>query len=43
MFDLGKLESDWVTGIKNNYNNNTEIANLLPDGLVQYQPYTDIS
>lgn len=38
MFDLGKLESDLVTGIKNNYNNYTEIANLLTDGLVQYQP-----
>ena len=43
LFDLNKSESDPVTGIKNNCNNYTEIANLLADDLFIYVGHKEAS
>lgn len=43
LFDLNKSESDPVTGIKNNCNNYTEIANLLADDLFTYVGHKEAS
>ena len=43
LFDLNKSESNPVTGIKNNCNNYTEIANLLADDLFTYVGHKEAS